>query len=164
MEKNGIKYSDNVNEFSMDEQDEMETTQGSGNYLDLWIGNNTIIDTNIKQLTGGQVKEPNKILTFVTIDFYNHETQHTSIAEGLTTNYNFQIAFKVACDEFFISYLETGFLKFDVYAAAGAVPILLGQVNIPLRNLVLLNRIDNVSAVISEIVQVYNGQSGGSTT
>ncbi len=63
----------------------------------------------------------------------------------------------MSCDEFFVTFLESGFLKMDVYAAVGAVPILLGQVNIPLRNLVLLNRLDNVSAVISESVQVYNG-------
>ena len=50
----------------------------------------------------------------MTVDFYNHDTQHSSIAEGLHTNFNFQISYRVSTDEFFIKYLENGFLKLEL--------------------------------------------------
>ncbi len=88
------------------------------------------------------------LLTFLTIDFYNHETQHTNIAEGLITNFNFQITFKVKCDEFFIKFLESDFIKIELYAAKGEDAIKLGYCNIPLIELKTRNSEDQSSVVI----------------
>ena len=47
-------------------------------------------------------KNIKNLLSFLTIDFYNHDTVHTGIFEGLQTNYDFKVSFKVTVDEFFI--------------------------------------------------------------
>ncbi len=78
-------------------------------------------------------------MTFLTIDFYNHETQHTNISEGSMTKYNFQVSFRVVVDDFLLHFLETNFLKLDVFATAGSDAIRLGSANIDLSELVQNN-------------------------
>ena len=46
----------------------------------------------------GKVMDASNMLTFITADFYNHDTQHTNIVEGIIPNYNFQMSFKVSVD------------------------------------------------------------------
>jgi hypothetical protein len=49
------------------------------------------------------------------VDFYDHETQHTSVTDGMNCAFNLQVSFKVMCDGPFIQYLESGLLKFELY-------------------------------------------------
>lgn len=95
-ERNGIKYDCNVSEFSVDTNNDDEF-----NYLDLFIGEANLDENTIRNLLPYQDNISN-LLSFLTIDFYNHDTVHTGISEGLRTNYDFQVAFKVTVDEFLI--------------------------------------------------------------
>lgn len=59
------------------------------------------------------------MLTFATVDFYNHDTEHTPIAEGAETMYKFQISYKVIVDEYLVNYFKTNSVKIEVYSSLG---------------------------------------------
>ncbi len=42
------------------------------------------------------------LITFVTIDFYNHDTETSQIAEGFRPLYNTQFSFKNRVDDFYV--------------------------------------------------------------
>lgn len=70
------------------------------------------------------------------VDFYNHDSQHSSIAEGTHTNFNFQMSFRVLCDEIFLHHLESGFLKLELYVSEGMETSPIAKANISLKDLV----------------------------
>ena len=115
-EINGVKYDDSVSEFSVDTDD----TSGH-NVFDLWIGQvdfdmgavNRILENKDPNRLNRDVK---KMLTFVTVDFYNYDTQNSTIVEGLRSNYNFQVAYRVVADELFIRFKKYNyfFFKFNI--------------------------------------------------
>ena len=107
-------------------------------------------------LSDKQVKnrDPKKLLSFLTVDFYNHDTLHSSIAEGLDSNFNFQVGYKVISDDFFIKHLETGFIKFEIYCSEGMDALKLGECSISLRDLLNKNKVSGVSGVVKSTVSI----------
>ncbi len=101
-----------------------------------------------------KIRDPKKLLSFLTVDFYNHDTLHSSIAEGLDSNFNFQVAYKVISDDFFIKHLETGFIRFEIYCSEGMDAIKLGDCSISLRELLNKNKISGVSGVFKSTVTI----------
>jgi len=45
------------------------------------------------------------LITFVTADFYNHDTETSQIAEGFKPIYLSQFSFKNKIDDFYVSFL-----------------------------------------------------------
>ena len=78
-----------MSEFSVD-----VVPNDDSNYLDMYISEANLDDKAIKKLIPPTEMAKN-LLSFLTIDFYNHDTVHTGIAEGIQTNYDFQLSFKV---------------------------------------------------------------------
>jgi len=148
-----VVYSDSVEEFSGG--DENEVLPPGYNYFDFWIGSNTLEQANLLFASDNRLKASDKLLTFCTIDFYNHDTQHTNIAQGFYANYNFQVSYKVNCDEFFLQFLEVGSLKLEIYATQGIEPIKLGSLLVPLRELITRNNQQEVSAVVASKQVAY---------
>lgn len=92
------------------------------------------------------------MLIFSTLDFFDHDTQTTPVADGTSAFFNFQCSYKVSTKDAFLHYLETGFLKIELYAAQHSEAILLGSVDVSLAYLFKHNRRDNVSAVLNQRV------------
>lgn len=53
--------------------------------------------------------------TFLTVEFYDHDTKVTDVSEGYNPNYATQFSFKNSIDDFYIKYLETKTLKVEVF-------------------------------------------------
>lgn len=82
--KDGIDYiGDNVSVFSTDDSVFDHTLGANGNFVDLYLGSVELFETDVKLKMGDQIPNLDGIITFATVDFYDHETQHTIIAEGL---------------------------------------------------------------------------------
>lgn len=96
-----------------------------------------------------------KVLTFLTVDFYNHDTQHSSIAEGVHTNYNFQISFKVLIEEVFLQYLEHDFIKIELYVSEGMDAFLVGKANISLKDLTNKMLGEGIAPALSSSLTLY---------
>lgn len=57
-------------------------------------------------MLGNKELLPGAVQTFVTIDFYNHDTRNSDLAEGFEPNYSTQFSFKNIVDDFYVTYLE----------------------------------------------------------
>ena len=54
-------------------------------------------------------------MSFISVDFYLHETQTSNLMSGQRPNYNFQLSFKVNEDENFITYLQDEYIIIELY-------------------------------------------------
>jgi len=73
----GVKYSDSVSVFSVDDSILEDFSTGT-NVLDLYLGTIAVDERFLPRGLG-----IGKLATFATVDFYNHDTQHSNIAEGM---------------------------------------------------------------------------------
>lgn len=111
----------------------------NGNYIDLYLGNVELIETDVRIKLDNSIQNLESIITFATVDFFDHDTQNTIIAEGLKTKYNFQVGYKVQLDQFLIDYIRTNCIKIEVFCGNGEEPMKLGVGEIPLLDLELKN-------------------------
>jgi hypothetical protein len=44
-----------------------------GNYLDLWIGKVSFSESKLEDITFGKIRDANKMMSFLMIDFMDHE-------------------------------------------------------------------------------------------
>ncbi|KRX02670.1 C2 domain [Pseudocohnilembus persalinus] len=125
------------------------------NYFDLWIGQVYIEDANVAYATDGQIKTMRDNISFATVDFYDHDTQHTHVAQGLNSDYNLQLAFKVDQDQSLINYLRNGYLKIEIFAALGIDAIKLGSANVSLSKLLENTDAEKVSRICGDEIFLY---------
>ena len=76
------------------------------------------------------------LITFVTIDFYNHNTETSQIAEGFKPLYNTQFSFKNKVDDFYVQYLQKQTVKLDFYISKNNAAIHIGRAEVFLREIV----------------------------
>ena len=91
--KNGVRYEDEVSAFSLDDNIVYEP---GINYFDIYLADLNLVDTFVRQQV--KISDVSKIMSFASVDFYNHKTQHTKVSTGLKYNMNSQFSFKVAED------------------------------------------------------------------
>ena len=101
------------------------------------------------------------IQTLITVDFFNHDTQSSSVCEGLQPIYNLQVAYRIPVDEFFIKYMETEFFKIEIYASLGQELPLIGKCLVPLKDLIFKNQtaLPGVSAVLNTCESFFSPDS-----
>jgi hypothetical protein len=83
------------------------------------------------------------IQTFVTVDFFNHDTQHTDINSGYTPQFNTQFVFRNKVDDFYIKYLHKEYIIAEVFAVKGhgtMVTEKIGEAKLPLRDVLQENQ------------------------
>ena len=133
------KPADQMTEFSvMTDESEIKITE---NVLDLKVSNAAFDRVGLVQLTGGAELVPSNVQTFLAVDFYNHDTKNTDMAEGFEPKYNTLFSFKNTSDDFYIKYLEMDTILIDVFyvpkksrgAAGSPGAIKLGSARLPLR-------------------------------
>lgn len=118
--------SDDITEFSKDEQ---ESTLGlNENCLDLYIGE-AIFEPSVEKDLGFSL---NNIMSFMSVDFYLHETQTSNLNSGIKPVYNLQISFKITVDENFVHYLESENISIDIYYIKDNIQSILGKAKISL--------------------------------
>ena len=76
------------------------------------------------------------LVTFVTIDFYNHDTETSQLAEGFRPLYNTQFSFKNKVDDFYVQFLQKQTVKIDVYISKNNAAVHLGHAEVFLRELI----------------------------
>lgn len=59
------------------------------------------------------------VQSFVTVDFFNHDTQHTEVKSGFTPKLNQKFSFRNNADDFYLSYLESEMMVVEVYMIMG---------------------------------------------
>lgn len=149
--------SDNITEFS---KDETETDFGlNENALDLYIGEG-IFEGGLEKEIGFKIAN---MLSFVSADFYMHETQTSNLISGSKPIYNLQLSFKLNVDEHFIHFIESDHIILDIYYIKDNVQALLGKGKIPLSQIIeaespsndKIAKNDNLTRVIKNVCSLY---------
>lgn len=71
--------------------------------------------------------------TFLTVDFFEHETQATPLAQGLTPTLDLKYEFVVRMDAFFLQHMDLDDLRLELNKAAGMDFVTVGLALFPLR-------------------------------
>jgi Ca2+-binding EF-hand superfamily protein len=95
------------------------------NLLEIWIKNATLKDG---VLTPGSS-------TFVVIDFFDYESQSTSVLAGAKPAWDFAATYKLSVDDFLLRVFATDVVTFELNMAAQGDFTLLGRCTIPLASL-----------------------------
>ena len=82
------------------------------NCLDLYITNANFDVESVQNKLGLQI---DNLKSFISVDFYIHETQVSNLMTGQKPNYNFQLSYNVTIDENFIIYLQDDFILIELY-------------------------------------------------
>lgn len=54
-------------------------------------------------------------LTFLTVEFYDHDTKATDVSDGFKPSYATQFSFKNKVDDYYIRFLESKHVKVEVF-------------------------------------------------
>jgi hypothetical protein len=99
---------------------------------------------------GGENILPSTIQTFVTVDFYNHDTRHGDLAEGFDPNYATQFSFKNGVDDFYLQYLEKNTMTMDFFLTRAHNALKLGSAKVPLSKLLEKETAFQVCEIVHE--------------
>ena len=141
---------DNITEFSKDETE--PDFSMNENAVDIYFG-----ECDFEEGAETQIGAPvDNIMSFISVDFFIHETQTSSVVTGKTPMFNLQLTFRVNVDEHFLNYLESDYMSVEVYYLKDNIQAILGIGKIPLVDLVTVeNSTKTNSRVINSVCSVY---------
>jgi protein fantom len=130
------------------------------NFLDLIIKDAEYYFDSFKSVLGDREVQlyQKSLVTFVTVDFYNHDTETSQLAEGFRPLYNTQFSFMNKVDDFYVQFLQRQSLKLDVYISKNNAAVHLGTCSIHLRDLIEREKpimdVNNRTPVIEKTLRV----------
>ena len=83
-----------------------------------------------------RIKNTSHFVSFVTVDFYNHETQHSDFAEGVVKKLGNNYSFKVEVTSYYLKYLSKNAINLELWSPQGTATVLLGKGKIYLSELI----------------------------
>eukprot|EP00347_Sterkiella_histriomuscorum_P001912 403370193 len=105
------------------------------NVLDLVINTGELNKNKLSQLLGHKELLPGAVQTFVTVDFYNHETRTTELAEGFEPNYSTQFSFKNNVDDFYVGFIEKNYIIVEFFLSRAQNALKIGSAKLLLSTL-----------------------------
>ena len=136
----GFSKDSNEEEISIDE-----------NYLDLYITSANFDSEGIQNKLGIEV---DNLMSFISVDFYLHETQTSNLMSGQKPNYNFQLSFKVIEDENFILYLQDEYILIELYYLKNNTQTIFANGKIKLSQLIQIEH-DLKTRVIHGYIEMF---------
>ena len=141
---------DRITEFSKDESE--PDFSMNENAVDIYLGE-CEYEEGIEPQLGFKV---DNIMSFITVDFFIHETQTSNIMGGKTPMFNIQLTYRVKVDEQFLNLLESDYIYVEVYYLRDNVQSILGKGKIPLVDLVNAEKNNKTnSRVVNHVCSIY---------
>ena len=131
--------------FSIDSESDYGENE---NALDLYITYGTF-DRNIVESKLNT--DLDNLLSFLTVDFYLHETQSSNLTKGPRPNYNLQLTFKVIADEYFINFLKGEYIIVELYTIKDNIQTIIANGKIELVKLIRVEKNQNKRVVNGNI-------------
>ena len=89
------------------------------NVLDIKIAKIQLESNFINQILGMQHPMDSAVQTFITLDFYNHDTKPTELTFGYEPDIDTVFSFKNNVDNFYLRHLEKESIKAELYILRG---------------------------------------------
>lgn len=125
-EQAGIKYDDTTSVFEVEES-EVKELESNENYFDLYLGHISIDESMLLKNPQNKIKNVSHFVSFVTVDFFNHETQHSDFAEGVMKKLGNNYSFRVEVNTYFLKYLSKNAINLELWSPQGTATVLLGK-------------------------------------
>lgn len=104
---------DTMSEFSkIDEEQELGEKE---NIVDLVLGQGELNQNSLAQVLDGQAISEEGFDTFLSVEFYDHDTKTSEVVKGFKPNYATQSAFRNKIDDFYLAYLDRKLLKVEMF-------------------------------------------------
>jgi len=104
-------------------------------------------ETALLRNPNNKIKQIAQMVSFLTLDFYNHDTQHSHFVEGNSRKIENNFSFKVVMNQALVKFLTKQTVTLELWSPQGSTTVLLGKGEIWLRDLVS-NATKDVSAVV----------------
>jgi len=75
---------------------------------------------SINEVLGMKDALPNAIKTFITLDFFNHDTRNTDMITGYDPQFKTLFSFKNAVDDFYLKHLYKDFVLAEIFTIKGS--------------------------------------------
>lgn len=62
---------------------------------------------------------PTAVQSFITVDFFNHDTKNTDLCSGYEANFNTIFSFKNVVDDFYLKFLAKEYIMAEVFLVRG---------------------------------------------
>lgn len=94
--------------------------------------------------------------TFLTVDFYDHESQISSICPGLSPQYDIHMSFVVEIDHLSMTYFHEGKAIIDVHISQGDKYLTIARCEILLNGLIEASKPESLSKIIQSTAVLYS--------
>lgn len=128
---------DALSDFSVNSKDSEGAPEE--NFLDLRVIDGQLDEELISRYMKGLRGTPTsgELVTVVTVDFYDHDTKTSGLAQGYRPQYKSQISFRNKMDSFYVQYLSKNKMRMEVYVnESQKTSVLLGSCEVLLSELV----------------------------
>lgn len=146
---------DSASEFS-----EMTEESALGNFenkLEIVIDRAEFHSNSLVQMLGKSKLNDSTFNTFLTLSFYDHDTQATELKTGFAPSYETLFAFRNKFDDFYIQYLDTQSLKIEVHQSKLDKSQIIGTANILLKDLIVFDHdSQNKKRVVSSLAEIMS--------
>lgn len=85
------------------------------NVLDLIIHKGEFDKASLVQALDGEAIAEEAMHSFLSIEFYDHDTKTTDMTEGFRPLYSTQFAFKNKVDDYYLAYLDRKLAKVELF-------------------------------------------------
>ncbi len=131
------------------------------NMLDLAIDMGDFFGESLRQVIDTADLTPKSFQTFLTVEFYDHDTKATDVVEGFKPVYSTQFSFLNKVDNFYLKFMESKSMKVEVFLAKAQRAEPIGFANILLRDLLESNTTSiqtdsNRQPVIKQITNIIS--------
>lgn len=90
------------------------------NVLDLKVAKIQLRPNLINEILGMRDPMESAVQTFITLDFFNHDTKPTEMTSGYDPDIDTIFSFKNNCDNFYLKYLQTEYINAELFILRGA--------------------------------------------
>ena len=122
----GIQYDDSISVFEAEEV-ELKELKPTQNYFDMFLGTLSLEEASLLKHPNNKIKQVAQLVSFLTVDFYNHETQHSHFVEGTPRNLASNFSFRVEMDLSLARFMSRQAVRLELWSPQGNATVQLGR-------------------------------------
>ena len=145
-----ISVDSHITDFSLVSESDYGINENS---LDLYITSAIFDENTVKNQLNLNLVD---LLSFISVDFYLHETQTSNLSSGPKINYNLQLTFRVNVDEDFIHYLNENYIIIQLYIIQNNIQTIIATGKISLHQLLNAEKNPKTRVVHGFIEMFFN--------
>ena len=130
---------------------ESEDYELNENAVDIYITTANYDENVLRNILNIELEN---LASFITVDFFLHQTETSNVTSGKKPNYNLQLTFRVIINDFFINFLKGEYIIVELYSTNNQNQKIIASGKIPLNQLIKAER-NKKTRVIHGIIEMF---------